>query len=164
MFSSFQNWERICLVFDRLSNGYEVYFSEIFVEITRESKIFAVGYSETSNLYRLKIFSSQTKSQPMESFSALAKPTPKSFRTWHHRLGHASQSTINKMISSEMVVGLVVDKGSQESTFFCEGCTYGKQHRLPFPTTGRTRATRIGKLIHSDFCVPISTISPAGAR
>ena len=36
----------------------------------------------------------------------------------------------------------------------CESCIIGKQTRLPFQE-GRTRATKVGELIHSDVCGPM---------
>ena len=46
----------------------------------------------------------------------------------------------------------------------CEGCIYGKHHRLPFPTSGRTRGKKIGDLIHSDVCGPVSVSFSGGAK
>ena len=36
-------------------------------------------------------------------------------------------------------------------------------HRSPFPV-GRTRATQIGQLIHSDVCGPMQVSTPKGYR
>jgi 2-hydroxychromene-2-carboxylate isomerase len=80
---------------------------------------------------------------------------------WHQRLGHVCISTIKKMEKKGMVYDLIItpDSGAHH---VCSGCAFGKLHRLPFPT-GRTRATEIGGLIHSDVCGPMSKASPGGA-
>lgn len=61
-----------------------------------------------------------------------------------------------------MADGLELTKSSGD--LFCEGCVYGKHHRLPFPTDGRRRGKRIGDIIHSDVVGPMSVRSPNGAR
>ncbi|RWR98958.1 integrase core domain protein-like protein, partial [Dinothrombium tinctorium] len=43
--------------------------------------------------------------------------------------------------------------------FFCEGCAYGKNHRLPFKKDDKKRAELPGELIHADVCGPMSTPS-----
>lgn len=44
-----------------------------------------------------------------------------------------------------------------------KGCALGKSHRRPF-SSGRHRAVRVGELIHSDVCGPMSTSSFNGYR
>jgi hypothetical protein len=99
----------------------------------------------------------------MESFSALAKSTPQSVHLWHRRLGHVAVSTIKKMADNLMADGLVLSEDLKKD-IVCEGCIYGKHHRLPFPTSGRTRGKKIGDLIHSDVCGPVSVPSSGGAK
>jgi hypothetical protein len=41
---------------------------------------------------------------------------------------------------------------------------YGKHHLLSFSTIARTRGKKIGDLIHSDVCGPVSVSSPGGAK
>ena len=67
------------------------------------------------------------------------------------------------MAANLMVDGREISKGELLDTF-CEGCVLGKQHRLSFPTSGRTRAKKVGELIHSDVCVPVSVLSPGGTK
>ena len=62
-----------------------------------------------------------------------------------------------------MVEGLEITDTHIQSPTPCEGCLLGKMHRIPFPT-GRTRATEIGQLIHSDVCGPMQQITPGGSR
>ena len=123
--------------------------------------------SNENDLYTLDVISCHGKSitlEPkMESFSALAKTTPQSVHLWHRRLGHVAVSTIKKMADNLMADGLVLSEVFQKD-IVCEGCIYGKHHRLPFPTSGRARGKKIGDLIHSDVCGPVSVSSPGGAK
>jgi transposase InsO family protein len=50
------------------------------------------------------------------------------------------------------------------SSFVCEGCIEGKQHRKPFPSDGGMRATKPLEIVHSDVCGPMRTTSLGGAR
>ncbi len=161
-------------------NGYNVHFSGQGVKIIKNDKVFAVGSIENSNLYLLNLAichnnfrasvntdiptaADTSTGKPMEPFAALAKTKSNSIQVWHRRLGHVCLATIKKMAASGMVDGLEISKGETVVTF-CEGCILGKQHRLPFPGAGRTRAEKIGGLIHSDICGPVSVSSPGGAK
>lgn len=154
-------------------NGYSVTFSGGNVKIFKGDKVLAVGSAETNNLYLLDVFTCHSKfsscltpkatGKPLESIAALAKSKPNSIQVWHRRLGHVCEATIKKMAANVMVGGLEISKGELLDTF-CEGCVLGKQHRLSFPTSGRTRAKKVGELIHSDVCGPVSILSPGGAN
>ena len=67
------------------------------------------------------------------------------------------------MQSLSLVEGMKIIFGCQD-TSICEGCIMGKHHRQPFPKNGRIRATRIGEIIHSDVCVPITPSSIGGSK
>lgn len=66
------------------------------------------------------------------------------------------------MSSKQMVEGLEITDTHLQSPTPCEGCLLGKMHRITF-STGRTRATDIGVLIHSDVCGPMQEITPGGS-
>lgn len=105
------------------------------------------------------------KSNPKPSLSTLCKLSQaESIHTWHQPLGHVSFKNLKKMQASDMVQGLYIKKAEAEDDLFCEGCIYGKHRRLPFPSGGRTRATRIGGLIHSDLVGPMSIPSVRGSK
>ena len=71
---------------------------------------------------------------------------------YHERMGHQNKRHIKKLIEKEF--NIKTDLNSE----LCEGCIYGKAHRLKFGT--RDRATKPGQLIHSDVCGPfLSSIS-----
>jgi transposase InsO family protein len=152
--------------------GLRVLFNNDRVTISKGEKIVAVGESFSNHLYRLNIRSvknhhskvGQNSDGQQTAFHALSRPEAQPLHLWHHRLGHTSTETIRKMESEKLVDGLVIKRSDTSAGPFCEGCALGKHHRLPFPTGGRKRANRIGELIHSDVCGPMSRPSPKGAK
>ena len=49
---------------------------------------------------------------------------------WHKRLGHASLSLLNKLVSKDLVVGLPSVKFNHDKV--CDACFRGKQVRKSF--------------------------------
>ena len=80
---------------------------------------------------------------------------------WHRRLGHLNVRSVRFLES--MVSDIILGKDAS-SMPFCEGCVQGKQHRMPFPKDGGTRATKPLKIVHLDVCGPMRTTSIGGAR
>jgi transposase InsO family protein len=74
----------------------------------------------------------------------------------HERMGHQSKRHIKEVIKEEFGIKVEVDHDT------CEGCMYGKAHRLKFGT--RERATAPGQLMHADVCGPFETNSAKGYR
>lgn len=64
------------------------------------------------------------------------------------------------MIQKDLVEDVTV---TRMKDFFCEGCQYGKQHKLSFTTTER-RKHLPGERIYCDLCGPMQTPSVGGAR
>lgn len=79
-----------------------------------------------------------------------------SLMLWHERLGHVNFKTLQDMNSKRIVEDLEIDNAAEE-TPFCEGCAYGKQHRLTFPKSGARRASTAGETFHVDLCGKMST-------
>jgi len=71
-------------------------------------------------------------------------------------LGHQNKCHINNVTQEEFNIKVEVD------TETCEGCTYGKAHKLKFGT--RERAAAPGELIHDDVCGPFETQCAKGYR
>ncbi len=65
---------------------------------------------------------------------------------YHERLGHQNKRHVKSKILQEF--GIDVKMNSE----LCEGCIYGKAHRLKFGT--RERATKPGQLFYTDVCGP----------
>lgn len=72
-------------------------------------------------------------------------------------------SVTRELKDYKLVDGLIIRNPSNKIAFW-EGCVMGKQHRLPFPAGGRTRATKRGQLFHSDLCGPMPNPSLNGSR
>lgn len=65
---------------------------------------------------------------------------------FHERLGHQNKRHVKTLLDREFNVKVEMDSE------LCEGCVYGKAHRLPFGT--REKATKPGERIHTDVCGP----------
>lgn len=63
---------------------------------------------------------------------------------YHERYGHQNKRHVKKIIQKNLTINVKADSER------CEGCVYGKAHRLRFGT--RKRVTKQGMLIHTDVC------------
>jgi len=78
---------------------------------------------------------------------------------WHARFGHLNFRALRDLASKGMVEGMpTVDRVEQ----VCDGCTLGKQHRIPFPHQSSFRASQGLELVHADLCGKISPPTPGG--
>lgn len=139
-------------------SGVNCNFTKNQVQVCRNNRLVAVGTRVGKNLYHLDI-----EAIPPTSEESLPSAALLSLSTWHRRFGHVNYATIQKMSSNSLVSGLKLDVTKADLPS-CEGCAYGKSHRKPFPTVGRTRGKAVGDLIHTDVCGPMSIASPGGAR
>jgi len=80
---------------------------------------------------------------------------------WHKRLGHASFSLLNKLVSKNLVVGLPSIKFNDDK--FCDACARGKQVRNSFKLKNGVTTTHPLKLLHVDLCGPMR-ITSRGAK
>ena len=71
---------------------------------------------------------------------------------WHDRLAHTACSTIETMISTDLVDGIKVRR--KADTIERESCCEGKMTRGPFKGTNDS-ATMIGAITHSDLVGPL---------
>lgn len=74
---------------------------------------------------------------------------------WHMRYGHLNYKSLKVLKEKDMVVGL---PNVHCENKVCEGCIYGKFHRLPFNKTS-WRAKAPLDLVHADICGPTRTPS-----
>ena len=82
--------------------------------------------------------------------------------TWHRRLGHLSESSLQKLAKLKMADGF--DYDPQRNIDFCKSCIEGKIHRQPFPKEGGKRSTELLGLVHSDVCGELNVKSLGGAK
>ena len=81
---------------------------------------------------------------------------------WHKRLGHASLSLLNKLVSKDLVVGLPSIKYNDDKV--CEACAKGKQVRSSLKSKKCVSTTRPLELLHIDLCGPMRIASRGGKR
>ena len=139
--------------------GVSVHFVESKVSFNRNDNVVMVGERIGRTLYHLAV----TVVDSPHEMSCFATPSPPSIDVWHQRLAHTSIKRIQKMAAMQLVDELSIITGSTTTKKICEGCLSGKMERLPFET-GRTRATQVGQLIHSDLCGPMHVETPRGSR
>jgi hypothetical protein len=93
---------------------------------------------------------------PATGVSAATSSSP-SLSLWHSRLGHASSSRVQQLVSRGLL-GLV-----SKDNFDCVSCQLGKQPALPFQNS-ESMSTGIFDLIHSDVWGPSPINSLGGSR
>ncbi|KAG6505768.1 hypothetical protein ZIOFF_038133 [Zingiber officinale] len=76
---------------------------------------------------------------------------------WHARLGHINMTKMRAIIQKKLVEGLP-DSMKIDNEGVCEGCQFGKSHRLPFENS-TSRCTTPLERIHSDLMGPTKTTS-----
>ncbi|KAJ3679560.1 hypothetical protein LUZ60_017571 [Juncus effusus] len=81
---------------------------------------------------------------------------------WHARLGHVGIDKLKAMVSRNLVNGLP-SLSFASGVEVCEGCQYGKSHRLPFEKF-QSRCKGALELIHGDLMGPTQNASYEGAR
>lgn len=122
-------------------NGKECVF-------TYGNKIVAVGI-EVGNLYRIDL-------RVLTSNIACTASKIDTLQLWHERLGHQNKRHIKAFLKNRGV-DVTIDNE------FCDGCAYGKHHRLHFGERIE-RATVPRELIHSDVCGPMNVESIGKSR
>ena len=70
---------------------------------------------------------------------------------WHYRLGHISETRINKLYKEEFF-----DPYDYESLGTCESCLMRKMTKTPFSGHGERTSELLG-LVHIDVCDPVTT-------
>lgn len=147
-------------------NGLEARFQGDRVFFYRGNSLILTGKRTGDTLYllnlkpQIKLESANTTDHVGKAFGANLRA---SLTVWHKRLGHANYQNILKMASKDLAEGLNMTAERSIPTTLCTACERGKFHRQPLKK-GRTRATRIGELVHSDVCGPMPHPSIGHAR
>lgn len=73
-----------------------------------------------------------------------------SLQSWHEKLAHQNALYVKQYLKTQGI------KVADQKDFFCEGCVFGKLHRLSFPNRKQDdyKSKTSGELIHSDLCGP----------
>jgi len=81
---------------------------------------------------------------------------------WHKRLGHASLSLLNKLVSKDLVVDLPSIKYNDGKV--CDACARGKHVRNSFKLKNCVSTTRPLEMLHVDLCGPMRIMSRGGKK
>ena len=76
---------------------------------------------------------------------------------WHKKLGHASLSLLNKLVSKDLVVGLPSIKYNDDKVY--DACAKRKQSRISFKPKKYVSTSRPLELLHIDLCGPMRITS-----
>jgi hypothetical protein len=78
---------------------------------------------------------------------------------WHGRYGHLNFRALRELARLGMASGIPLLERLEQ---VCDGCTLGKQHRLPFLHALSYRAEENLELVHTNLCGPISLAMEGG--
>lgn len=109
----------------------------------RSSRMMLFQGSVSQGFYPLHDLPSASHS-PSTFFSTTAF-----LQLWHKRLCHPSFPMLRKIL----IINKLVFSGKQSSSFFCNDCAIGKNHKLPF-TSSSSSVSHSLKLIHYDVWGP----------
>jgi hypothetical protein len=122
---------------------------EVIAIALREGNLYQVTFTKVCEMHVANVAQTSTIDGALE--------------LWHRRLGHLNVKGVHAL--QNMVSGMNLgNMPCPTSSFVCEGCIEGKQHRKPFPSDGGMRATKPLKIVHSDVWGPTRTTSLGGAR
>lgn len=120
-----------------------------------DGKVVLTGKRVCGNgLFKLNVVNiSQFSNTP--SVNAVTNPA-KTLQLYHERMAHQDKRHIKNVIKQELGIETSVDSE------LCEGCVYGKAHKLKYGK--RDRSTVSGQIIHADVCGPFQEESFAGNK
>eukprot|EP00158_Paraphelidium_tribonemae_P008981 Partr_v1_DN28740_c2_g1_i6_m62308 putative Retrotransposon protein len=118
---------------------------------TEEPNILATAHLDETNLYRLSI--------SRGSQNLAYKAAGMTLFDWHLRFNHLNEADLRLLIRDKLVTHIDFDINKAPS-FQCASCDAAKSRSISFPASD-SRASRIGEMIHIDFCY-IGTSTPSG--
>jgi transposase InsO family protein len=127
---------------DKNENSVFVSTSEICNLNVNNEKVLVGVREQNGGLFRL-IARTVMPSKPDE---VNAISTENLLQLYHERLAHQNKRHVKSVLKRELNMDVSLDSER------CEGCIFGKAHRLRFGT--RARATKPGEVIHADVCGP----------
>ena len=104
----------------------------------RDGDVIATG-SDSGSLYKIDL----RVLIPKECYVTDKVDT---LQLWHERLCHQNKRHVKGFLKNLGADVIIND--------FCDGCAYGKQHRLSFHERVE-RATKVHEVIHTDLCGPM---------
>lgn len=138
-----------------LDKGLEMKSTRTTCELSKDRRTVAVGVRQ-GKLYSMK-FEVVRPEKPKKEQTRANIASTGTLRDWHEKLVHQNFRHVSQILNRFQI------PVKTEEDLFCEACTIGKMHRLPFPDSA-SRTQAIGKLIHADICGPMATRSIGGSR
>ena len=140
--------------------GLEVHFKGTKASFSMNDTTVMTGERIGDSLYLLSVLADNCKHR--EDFTAKAVSLA-SAHLLHQRFAHANCRDVIRTIKSKAVEDIKLDPGQDNTAKPCNGCVYGKMHRLPFPTKRRERAEKVGELVQGDVGM-VNVTTPDGCR
>lgn len=153
-----------------LANALHV--PKLYANLFSQSKVLDNGHTLQSNQHEVKIFDGkssvavgvrrgglfQMMFQVIESENSMANVAIKkiTLQKWHERLGHQNVAHVREFLRERNI-------DFEDKEFDCDGCAYGKLHRLSFGKR-LIKSNKCGEIIHIDLCGPFPEVSLGGAR
>lgn len=123
-----------------LDNGHTLRADADTFKFYDDDKVVAVAMRR-GGLWQMMI-------QPIECENLAAHVAVKTMtlQMWHERLGHQHNAYVRKFLRNRNIEFI-------DENFDCDGCAYGKQHRLSFESRTE-KSTACGEIIHGDLWGP----------
>lgn len=130
--------------------GIKVIFCKDYAELSSNSVNFQ--FSKCGKVYRIQFqLRNETAAYSTKQDVPVGVINKKDAKLWHRRMGHLNRRSMRMM-------GLPVEEE------VCETCVKGKMTRLPFVSCKKPRSSRIGEVLHTDLCGPISPSTRGNQR
>ncbi|KAL5531331.1 hypothetical protein ACEPAG_4208 [Sanghuangporus baumii] len=100
---------------------------------------------------------------PTIAYAAFTSTCPLDTTLWHRRFAHLNHGDMNRLMTEELVKGIVVKSKSTPDSI-CEPCIAGKQHRSNVSKLASHRASGLLQLVHSDVHGPLPIQSRHGFK
>jgi hypothetical protein len=88
--------------------GFDVYFQQRDIRITRGGEIYMNGRRFDETLYQLDIISQEDIAEETNNEAKVASANAKTFAIWHERFAHVNYATMQRMIELNVFTGLNV--------------------------------------------------------
>lgn len=134
-----------------LDNGYTLVANSKGAKIYDGEEILAMAERQ-GGLYKMLFKVIEQKEEAMANL-AIKK---NSLQMWHERLSHQNVQYVRDFLRKRNIDFIDED-------FDCDGCAYGKLHRLSFELR-REKSNACGQIIHADLCGAFQVNSLGGSR
>ncbi|GKC46287.1 retrovirus-related pol polyprotein from transposon TNT 1-94, partial [Tanacetum coccineum] len=138
--------------------GYEVAFRKFTCFVRNEDGVDLLTGDRSLNLYTISLNEITSSS----SACLLAKASSSQSWLWHQRLSHLNFSTINNLMTNNLVRCLPMMKF--EKDHLCSACEQGKIHRKHHKSKTAFASNKPLYLLHMDLCGPMCVESINGKR